>query len=155
MQGKFGQTPIPWECAAPAALKCATLWGMEDRFTLSARIRSFGHAFHGLGHILRTEPNAWIHSVATLAVVLLGWTLGVDSAGWAWLVAAIASVWAAEALNTAFERLADALHPDPHPLVRDAKDAAAAAVLVAAAGAALVGLLVLGPPLLHALGWTE
>lgn len=128
---------------------------MDERFTLTGRIRSFGHAFRGVGHLLRTEPNVWTHSAATMAVVGLGWTLGIDAAAWCWLVAAIAAVWATEALNTAFERLADAVHPGPDPLVRDAKDAAAAAVLIAAAGAAVVGLLVLGPPLLRALGLTS
>jgi diacylglycerol kinase len=125
---------------------------MDSRFTFAARARSFRHAFRGLARLLRTEPNAWIHAAATLAVVGLGWALGVDRAAWAWLVAAIAAVWVTEALNTAFERLADAVHPDPHPLVRDAKDAAAGAVLLAAAAAVAVGLLVLGPPLLRALG---
>lgn len=121
-----------------------------DDYSLAARIRSFGHAFRGLA-LLRSEPNAWIHLAATVAVLALGAMLGIDRAGWAWLVAAIASVWVAEAINTAFERLADALHPAEHPLVRDAKDAAAGAVLIAAAGAVVIGLLVLGPPLLRAL----
>jgi len=127
---------------------------MDERFTLAARARSFGYAFRGIARVIRTEPNAWIHSAATLAVILLGWALGIDAAGWSWLVAAITAVWVAEALNTAFERLADAVHPDPHPLVRDGKDAAAGAVLVAAGGAVVIGLLVLGPPLLRALGVT-
>lgn len=124
-----------------------------DEFSLAARIRSFGHAFRGLT-LLRSEPNAWIHATATLAVILLGAALGIDAAGWSWLVAAIAAVWVAETINTAFERLADALHPAEHPLVRDAKDAAAGAVLIAAGGAVVIGLLVLGPPLLRALGLT-
>ena len=42
--------------------------------------------------------------------------------------------------------------PDFHPLIARAKDAAAGAVLVAAIGAAVVGLLVLGPPLLARIG---
>ena len=128
---------------------------MNERFTLAARGRSFANAFRGVGHLLQTEPNAWIHGAATVAVVALGAALGVDRAGWCWLVAAIAAVWTAEALNTAFERLADAVHPEPHPLVGHAKDAAAAAVLLAAGGAVLVGLLVLGPPLLAALGLAD
>jgi len=127
---------------------------MDERFTLTARIRSFGPAFRGLALVLRSEPNAWIHAAATLAVLVLGAALGIDRAGWSWLVAAIASVWVAEAINTACERLADALHPGPHPLIGNAKDAAAAAVLIAAAGAVVIGLLVLGPPLLRALGLT-
>ena len=36
------------------------------------RIASFGYAFEGLAVMLRTQPNAWIHSCATLLVVGLG-----------------------------------------------------------------------------------
>jgi diacylglycerol kinase len=42
--------------------------------------------------------------------------------------------------------------PDVHPLAKTAKDVAAAAVLVGALGAALIGLLILGPPLWQRLG---
>jgi diacylglycerol kinase len=125
---------------------------MDDRLTLGALSRSFRHAFRGLATLVRTEPNAWIHATATAAVVGMALLLGVGRAHWLWLVAAIAGVWAAEALNTAVERLADSVHPEPHPLIREAKDAAAGAVLVAAGAAVLIGLLVLGPPLLRALG---
>ena len=58
------------------------------------------------------------------------------------------AVWVAESFNTSLERLADASVPEQHSLVREAKDAAAGAVLVAALGAAAIGVLVLGPPLL-------
>jgi diacylglycerol kinase (ATP) len=67
-------------------------------------------------------------------------------------VLAIVSVWTAEALNTAFEFLCDVASPEFHPLVAKAKDVAAGAVLIAAVGATLIGLLVLGPHLLRALG---
>ena len=69
-------------------------------------------------------------------------------APWGLLVLAMALVISAELGNTALEFLADALHPGEKPLVGWAKDVAAAGVLVAALGAALVGLLVLGPRLL-------
>jgi diacylglycerol kinase (ATP) len=55
------------------------------------------------------------------------------------------SVWTAEALNTAFEFLCDVASPEFHPLVKQAKDVAAAAVLIAAMGATIIGLLVFVP----------
>jgi len=58
---------------------------------------------------------------------------------------AISIVWTAEALNTAFEFLADAASPDFHPLVRDAKDVAAGAVLITAIAAASIGVIILLP----------
>jgi undecaprenol kinase len=48
------------------------------------------------------------------------------------------AVIAAELLNTAIERLADQIHPEPHPQVRIVKDCAAAAVLVLAVGSLCV-----------------
>ncbi len=74
--------------------------------------------------------------------------MGVSRLEWALLVFAIALVWTAEGLNTAFEWLCDVAAPEYHPLVKQAKDVAAAAVLLAAIGSALIGLLVFVPPLL-------
>jgi len=45
------------------------------------------------------------------------------------------------------EFLADVVSPEFHPLIRHAKDVAAAAVLISAVGAVVVGLLVFGPRL--------
>jgi diacylglycerol kinase len=56
-------------------------------------------------------------------------------------------VFAAEFLNTSIEAVVDLASPDHHPLAKIAKDVGAAAVLVAALAAILVGLLILGPPL--------
>ena len=111
------------------------------------RIRSFGNAFRGFVQLIQGEANARIHAAATAAVCALALFLGLGRLEWALLLLAIAAVWAAEALNTAVEVLADRICQDPDPAIGRAKDVAAAGVLVAAIGAAGVGLLVLGPPL--------
>jgi len=112
-----------------------------------ARLRSFRDAARGVWTVVRDEPNAWFHAFAPLAVVVAGVVLDVGAADWRWLIAAITMVWVAEALNTALERLCDAALPEPHRLIRDAKDIAAGAVLLSAVGAAIIGLLVLAPHL--------
>lgn len=118
-------------------------------FRWRARGESFRHAFRGVADLVRTQHNARIHLAATAGVIVLGTLLGVGRHGWALLALATAGVWTAEALNTAVEFLADAVHPAEHPLVGRAKDAGSAGVLLASAGALLVGLLVFGPPLLE------
>lgn len=118
---------------------------------LVRRLRSIAHALRGLGHLVRTQGNARVHLAATVAVCIAGLVFGIDRTEWLWLVVAISLVWSAEAFNTALELLADAVHPVRHPGIGRAKDAAAAAVLVAAAGAAVIGLLVFLPHLLA--GW--
>ena len=113
-----------------------------------ARARSFGYAFRGLARLFR-EPNARVHALATLVVVWLGFALHLEALEWGALVFAIVLVLAAEAFNTAVESLADAAVPEQHALVRDAKDLAAAGVLLAALGATVIAVLVLGPHLLE------
>jgi diacylglycerol kinase len=61
------------------------------------------------------------------------------------LVLACAAVWTAEALNTAFEYLADATTKEFDPLIGRAKDVAAGAVLITAIAAVIVGALVFTP----------
>ena len=116
-------------------------------FSVAARMKSIGYALAGIATMLRTQHNAWLHLAATLAVVLAALGLGVSAGEWMALILAIVIVWSAEALNTAFERLCDVAHPDFHPLVKQAKDVAAAAVLIAATGAIAVGLIIFGPRL--------
>lgn len=111
------------------------------------RIQSFKYAFNGIFTLLRSQPNAWIHAVATLGVCAAGVYCKLQRGEWCWIVLAIMAVWMAEALNTALEFLADAVNPTHHPLVGKAKDVAAGAVLIAAIGSVVIGLLIFGPRL--------
>jgi diacylglycerol kinase (ATP) len=112
------------------------------RTFVRTRVRSFTFALAGLAHLVRTQRNAWLHLLATAAVVAAALALRVSAAGWCWLIVAIGAVWVAEALNTAVELLADAAVPEHHPLVGRAKDVAAAAVLLAATMAVAIGACV-------------
>jgi diacylglycerol kinase (ATP) len=113
------------------------------------RAASFAFAFRGLRALLQAEPNARIHLLATVAAVGAGVALGIRPLEWCAVVTAIALVWMAEALNTAVETICDLVHPEPHPLVARAKDVAAAGVLCAAIGAALIGAFIFGGRLLR------
>jgi diacylglycerol kinase len=118
----------------------------------SSRLSSFGHAFSGMLHVLRTQRNAWIHAVMTVLVAALGLWLQVPRESWPPLILAVALVWMAEFINSALEAIVDLASPGRHPLARVGKDVGAAAVLVAAVSAAVVGLVILLPPLLARLG---
>lgn len=124
---------------------------MKRPFEFTGRIRSFKYAFRGIGTMIRTQHNAWIHAIATLVVVLAGLFWGIGRQEWNWIILAIVSVWTAEALNTAFEFLVDVTNPTFHPLVRKAKDVAAGAVLIAAVGSIIIGVLTFGPYLVSSL----
>jgi len=120
-------------------------------FSISNRIRSLAYGFKGLRFLLVSQKNAWIHAVATVVVIAAGAYFGLTAMQWGLVTFAIAAVWAAEAFDTAFELLADAVSPDFHPLVGKAKDVAAGAVLIVALGSSVVGITVFGPHILDAL----
>jgi diacylglycerol kinase len=113
-----------------------------------SRIQAFIYAFSGWWYVIRTQRNAWIHMVVSLAVILMAFLLHISAGGWAMIVLAIALVWIAEFLNTALEAVVDlASNHQQHELARVGKDVGAAAVLIAAIASIIIGLLVLGPPL--------
>ena len=111
------------------------------------RLRAIGHAFRGWGFVMRTQRNAWVHAFISTAVIILAIWLHVAPLDWALLVLAMGMVWSAEIMNTAIEAVVDLASPVHHPLARVGKDVGAAAVLIAAGAAVIIGLLVLGPPL--------
>ena len=99
----------------------------------------FRFACAGLAAALRSEVSMRVHAAAF--VLLLGVLVAFRPEPLWWALAALASaaVVSAELMNTAIEHLADHLHPEIHPSIRIVKDCAAAAVLVAVAGALGVG----------------
>ena len=113
----------------------------------SSRAASFRYAFHGWGHVMRTQQNVWIHSTIAIIVFILALWLRLPPRDWAILILTSGMVFSAEFVNTAIEAVVDLASPDRHPLAKIGKDVGAAAVLVAALAAILIGLLLLGPPL--------
>ena len=118
---------------------------MSKPFEFSGRVRSFKYAFRGIWLMVRSQHNAWIHCAVTVAVAGAGVFFGLTAGEWCWIVLAMAAVWTAEALNTAFEFLADVASPEFLPLVEKSKDVAAGAVLITAMAAAVVGGIVFIP----------
>lgn len=115
---------------------------------LQKRFNSFKYAFNGLADLIRTQPNAQIHLIVFVAVLIAGFCLGLSNLEWILVFLTSAFVLCAEAFNTALEYLTDLTSPDFHPLAGKAKDVAAAAVLLAAIGAVIVGSIVFIPKLL-------
>lgn len=89
--------------------------------------------------------------MATVTVITLAFWLNLPLRDWAVLLITIAMVWTAEFLNTALEIVVDLASPKLHPLAKAGKDVGAAAVLIAAATSVVIGILLLGPPLVNKL----
>ncbi len=109
--------------------------------------RSFRYALQGILDLFRFENNARIHFFAAIGVVVAGFYFQLSLTEWAVVVTQVALVWAAEAFNTALEKLADAVSPEYHPLIKSVKDLAAGGVLIVAISAAIVGILIFYPKL--------
>ena len=108
-------------------------------------LTSFKFAWNGVLFLFRSQRNAKVQLGVAVLVCAAGFLFGISQLEWVAVLLCIALVLAAEGINTAIESLADALHPEEHPLVGRAKDAAAGAVLLCAIGAAVVALIVFLP----------
>ena len=111
------------------------------RVDLRRTLYSFRHAGRGLAWALSSQANLRVHFVAAAVVLIAALVLGFSVIEFVGLVLCFTVVVAAELFNTTLEVLIDYAWPEHHPMIGRAKDVAAAAVLVAAAGAAIVGIL--------------
>jgi diacylglycerol kinase len=109
--------------------------------------QSFRAAWAGVVHVLRSQRNARIEFAIAAAVAGVAAWVRIAPLEWAVLVLVMAAVTAAEIANTALEALVDLLEPDHHETARIAKDASAGAVLVVSVASAVIGCIILGPPL--------
>ena len=112
---------------------------------LKGRIKSFGHAINGFTIALKEEPNLIIHFVAALAVIALGVLLEISFIEWMILVLVIGFVVSMELLNTALENLCDKITSENDAVIGKVKDIAAAAVLISAMTAVIIGFLIFAP----------
>ena len=115
------------------------------------RIQSFKVAFSGIWYALKTQRNAQIHVLVAVAIIAMALMLNITLTEWAILALTTGFVIAAELLNTATEAAMDFATTEFNPQVKIVKDVAAGAVLISAMTAVVVGLLILGPPLLRQL----
>lgn len=117
------------------------------------RFMSLGYALAGWLYMLRWQKNTRIMSVASLIIFLMALWLGISRVEWAIIILTITMVWLAEFVNAGIEAAVDLASPDMHPMAQVGKDVSSAAVLLGVVASVVIGLLILGPPLLVKLGW--
>lgn len=121
----------------------------QTKFCWKKRRLSFVYAWQGLKTLLRTEHNSRIHLALTALAAALICILPVNRTELMVVLMAACLVWMAELFNTAIEKTVDLISKDQHPQIRAIKDMAAAAVLLAATAAVVVGLLIFLPKIIH------
>jgi len=114
-------------------------------FSLSRQLAGFRHAFNGLKVLLVEEHNARIHLFAALTVIILSFYFDISQLDWILIIIAIISVFVMECINTAIENVANAVTLESNRFIKNAKDVAAAAVLLTSINAVCVGVYVFFP----------
>jgi len=117
----------------------------KEKFSIKRRIGSFRFAWEGFMRFIRSEHNAWVHIAATLVVIGFGAYYKISETEWIAVCIAIALVFSAEMLNTAIEKLCDIVMPEKNESIKHVKDISAAAVLLCAVIACIIGLLIFLP----------
>ena len=117
-------------------------------FSWKARLKSFVYAWEGIVSFFRREHNAQIHLAATVLVLVLSVTLGVNKWEAIAVVFSIALVWITEMVNTAIEKTMDFISSEKHPQIKLVKDISAGAVLIASIAAVIVGCFIFIPKLI-------
>lgn len=120
-------------------------------FSIRKRILSFKYAFNGLRILITEEPNAVLHALAAVCVLLLGYFLHISVTEWIAVVFAVGLVITIEIINTAIENTADFISPGKHEMIRKIKDLSAAGVLISVITAIIIGLLVFVPKIVSLL----
>jgi diacylglycerol kinase (ATP) len=120
----------------------------STRFSLKSRFRSFRFAMNGLYLLLKNEHNSRIHLVAAIISIFAGIILKLNFSEWSLLIIVIGIVFTAELINTSIETLADIIDPEWNKMIMNAKDFSAAAVLISAIVALVVGCLIMIPKLI-------
>ena len=115
----------------------------------SSLVDAFRYALRGLVWAVVSERSVRLELLVLAVVIALGLALQLSASGWALVAAAAVAVLVTELINSSIEALADAVHPQHHDGIARAKDIAAGAVLLVSLAAVVVGLAVLGPPLLN------
>ena len=121
----------------------------QSSFSWRRRWRSLGYALQGLRVFLHNEHNARIHLLATVLAGIMGLVLDISAGNWVSLILAMGFVWSAEIFNTVIERTMDYMSTEKQKAIQLIKDLSAAAVLVAALTALLVGAFVFIPKILE------
>jgi diacylglycerol kinase len=125
---------------------CFKMTTMErNKFTFFKRLMSFKHAFNGLKILLREEHNSRIHVFATVVVIILGSIFDLNTYEWIAIIFSIGLVIISEIINTAIENISDFISPEKNEKIKKIKDLSAAAVLVSAITAFLIGFMVFIP----------
>ncbi len=112
-------------------------------------LKSFKYSIEGLKYAYKNEQSLLIHFIATVLAIILGLTFKISHMEWAVLCIALGVVLASELINTAIEATVDLITLEINPLAKIAKDCGSAATFVFSMIAAVIGIIIFIPKIMH------
>ena len=112
---------------------------------ISKLLRSFLFALRGIKTVFKEEQNFRIQIAGTLLVFIGMILLKLKTWEQTVLVLVVMSILVLELINSTLERFVDIASPRLHIQAEAIKDIMAGAVLIASAGAVIIGLLIFIP----------
>lgn len=108
-------------------------------------LRTFKYSAQGLAYAYKNEQSMWIHAIATVVTVILGFICSLTLTEWALVFIALGVILASELINTAIEAAVDLCTLEIHPLAKIAKDCGSAATFVLTLVSIVICLFVFVP----------
>ena len=110
--------------------------------------KSFSYAYKGITKTFLEEQNLQIQSIVGIIILVIACLLKISPIEWCLIISAIFIVILMEMINSAIERVADALKPRIHFYVKEIKDIMAGAVMISSLLAIIIGLIIFIPYIL-------
>lgn len=111
--------------------------------------KSIKYSLEGLYYAYRYEQSLWLHGLATILAVIMGFIFKISFSEWAIIFIALGAILALELINTAIEAAVDLTTSEIHPLAKIAKDCGSAASFVMSIVSIVISMFVFGPYLLE------
>lgn len=111
--------------------------------------KSIKYSLNGLYYAYRYEQSLWLHGLATILAVIMGFIFKINLSEWAIIFIALGAILALELINTAIEAAVDLTTTEIHPLAKIAKDCGSAASFVMSIVSIVISMFVFGPYLLE------
>lgn len=120
----------------------------NKKFGFKRFINSFKNSFSGLRYAYLNEQSMFIHALATILSIILGFVLKISLNEWIIVILFLLLIMVLELINTAIEAVCDAFTLEKNELIKIAKDTSSASVFIACVLAFIVGLSIFLPKIL-------
>lgn len=115
--------------------------------------KSYNHnkflvAFKGIKNVFLEESSFRYQTLVLVVTIFLAFWFKISLIEWIAIILAAMVVFALEIMNTAIENIIDMISPGFHIRAGKVKDISAGAVLLAAIGAIIIGLIIFIPKFL-------